>query len=55
MKEYKFPDPDYEGWEITVPKDVVKDIIMAYLQKTYYWAVGIGCLLIGFLAGVLVK
>ena len=52
MKEYKFPDPDYEGWEITVPRDVVKDIIITYLQKTYYWAVGVGCFLIGLLVGI---
>ena len=53
MKDYKFPDPDYEGWEITVPKEVVKDIIIGYLQKTYYWSVAIGSGMIGFLLGVL--
>jgi hypothetical protein len=55
MKEYKFPDPDYEGWEIVIPKEVAKDIVREYLQKTYYWSLAIACLMIGFLTGVLVK
>lgn len=53
MKEHKFPDPDYEGWEIVVPREVAKDIVIEYLQKTYYWSVAIGSGMIGFLLGVL--
>jgi hypothetical protein len=55
MKPYKFPDPDYEGYEIEIPVTVVKDIILDYLRKTYYWSVAILAGLSGFLLGVLVK
>lgn len=54
MKDYRFTDPDNEGYEIIIPKNVVKDVIIGYLQTTYYWSVAIGCFLIGFLIGVLV-
>jgi hypothetical protein len=53
MKEYKFPDPENEGYEIIVPSTVTRDIIINYLQKTYYWSVAIGSGMIGFLLGVL--
>lgn len=54
MKEYGFPDPDNDGYEIIIPDSVVKDIVMNYIQKTYYWSIGLACLVIGFLIGVLV-
>lgn len=53
MKQYKFPDPDNDGYEIVIPNEITKDIIKNYLQTTYYWAVGIFCLIIGFLLGVI--
>jgi hypothetical protein len=55
MKSYNFPDPDYDEYEITVPKEVVKDIVIDYLQKTFYWSVAIFSFIIGFLVGVIVK
>jgi len=55
VKSYKIDDPDYEGYQIEVPKDVVKDIVLGYLTKTYYWTVGILSALVGFLLGVLAK
>jgi hypothetical protein len=55
VKPYKFPDPDYEGYEIEIPVPVVKDIILDYLRKTYYWSVAILSAMVGFLVGVLVK
>lgn len=55
MKPYKFPDPDYEGYEIEIPGSIVKDIILDYLKTTYYWTVAILSGVVGFLLGVLVK
>jgi len=55
MKPYKFPDPDYEGYEIEIPGFIVKDIILDYLKTTYYWTVAILSGVVGFLLGVLVK
>ena len=55
MKSYKFPDPDYEGYEIEIPGPVVKDIILDYLRRTYYWPVAILAGLVGFLLGIIVK
>lgn len=52
MKSYKFDDPDYDGYEIEIPADVVRDIILDYLRKTYYWSVGILCFLIGLILGI---
>ena len=46
MKEYSFPDPDNEGYEIVIPKEIVKDIVIDYLKRTYYWSVGIFCIII---------
>lgn len=54
MKEYGFPDPDNDGYEIIIPDNIVKDIIINYLQKTYYWSVALGCFIIGLLVGVLI-
>jgi len=54
MKDYGFPDPDNDGYEITIPEYVVRDIVRDYLQKTYYWSIAIGSFLIGFLLGVIV-
>jgi len=53
MKKYSFPDPDNEGYEIVIPHEIVKNIIVNYLQKTFYWSIGILCLLIGFLIGII--
>ena len=55
MKLYKFDDPDYEGYEIEIPSYIVKDIIIDYLRKTYYWPVALLSAMVGFLLGVLVK
>jgi hypothetical protein len=55
MKPYRFPDPDYEGYEIEIPVPVVKNIIIEHLQKTYYWSVALLSGLVGFLLGVLAK
>jgi hypothetical protein len=55
MKPYRFPDPDYEGYEIEIPVPVVKDIIIEHLQKTYYWSVALLSGVVGFLLGILVK
>lgn len=52
MKDYVFPDPDNDGYEITIPDYITKDIIRDYLQKTYYWSVGLFSLIIGILIGV---
>lgn len=55
MKKYTFDDPDYEGYEIEIPQSLVKDIIIDYLKKTYYWPVAILSALVGLLVGVLIK
>jgi hypothetical protein len=55
MKTYKFADPDFDGYEIEIPTSVVKDIILDYLRKTYYWPVALLSGLGGFLIGVLIK
>lgn len=54
MKKYNFDDPDYEGYEIEVPDNIVRDILLDYLRKTYYWSVALGSFIIGFLLGVVV-
>jgi hypothetical protein len=54
VKEYKFPDPDYEGYEITIPREVVKDITLSYMKTTFYWSVGIAGFLIGLLLGIII-
>lgn len=55
MKSYKFPDPEFDGYEIEIPTSVVKDIIIDYLKTTYYWPVAILSGMTGFLIGVLIK
>jgi hypothetical protein len=55
MKEYGFRDPDDDNYEITVPSYVVRDIIISYLQKTYYWSVAVTCFIIGTLFGILIS
>lgn len=55
MKSYRFDDLDNEGYEIEIPKEVVKDIIIDHLRSTYYWSVGIFCFVIGMLLGVLIS
>lgn len=54
MKDYKFLDPDNDKYEIIIPREVVKQIIVEYLQKTYYWTIMISFFMIGFLFGKLV-
>ena len=54
MKEFKFLDPDDDNYEIVIPKEIVRDIIINYLQKTYYWSVGIFSMIIGLLLGILI-
>lgn len=54
MTEYKFDDPDNEGYEIIVPKEVVKNILTEHYAKTFYWSVGLFSFIIGFLLGVIV-
>jgi hypothetical protein len=53
MKSHKFPDPDNDGYEIIVPDYVIRDIIIDYLRKTYYWSIAISSFLIGFLLGII--
>ena len=55
MKDYGFPDPDNDGYEIAIPDNIVKDIVKDYLQKTYYWSIALGCFIIGFLFGIIIK
>lgn len=52
MRDYNFPDPDNDKYEITIPDNIVRDIVKDYIQRTYYWSISIGCLIIGFLLGV---
>jgi hypothetical protein len=52
--KYTFEDPEKEDRNIDVPRYVQLKIVKDYLQTTYYWSVGIFCLLIGFLIGVAV-
>lgn len=54
MKNYGFPDPDNDGYEIIIPKEVVKNILIHHYAKTFYWAVGLFSFIIGFLIGVIV-
>lgn len=53
MKEYTFPDPDNDGYEIIIPTEVVKDITLSYLRTTYYWSISILSFIVGFLLGVI--
>jgi ElaB/YqjD/DUF883 family membrane-anchored ribosome-binding protein len=50
VKEYL---DDYDI-DFDIPRSVKRQIEKDYIQRTYYWTVGLGCLIIGFLLGVLV-
>lgn len=50
MKKYYIEHSD--GVEMLIPKETVKEIIRDYLASTYYWAVALGSLTIGFLFGI---
>jgi hypothetical protein len=52
MKNYSFPDPDKDGYEIIIPTEVVKDIILQHMRNTFYWSVGLLSFIIGILIGV---
>jgi hypothetical protein len=54
MKEYKFDDLDNDGYEIVIPKEVVKNILIHHYAKTFYWTVGLFSFIVGFLTGVIV-
>lgn len=36
-----------------VPDEIKNIIVKEYLIRTYYWAVGFGCFIIGFLLGII--
>ena len=44
-----YNDEDY------VPEYIEDQIIKKYLSNKYYWTVGFGCFIIGFLLGVVIK
>jgi hypothetical protein len=52
MQKYNFLDPNNNENDITVPNYIVQKIINDYLQKTYYWSVGLFSFIIGMLIGV---
>lgn len=52
---YFFEDSEDYDREIEVPEYIKRQIITDYLKNTIYWTVGLGCLLIGFLGGVIVR
>lgn len=54
MKTYSFPDPDNDGYEIVIPTEVIKDIILQHTKTTFYWSVGIFSFIVGILLGVIV-
>lgn len=51
--QFSIEDPKNHERLIPITKEVSDAIIKNYLMKTYYWTVGIACLLIGFLLGVI--
>ena len=53
--KYYIDHPTKDGYEIEIPSLVRDQIIIDFLMNTYYWTVGIGCLIIGFLVGVLAR
>jgi hypothetical protein len=55
MKDYKFLDPDDDRYEINIPREVVKDIILGHTRTTYYWSVGFLCFLSGTFFGILIS
>lgn len=54
-KTYYIDHPEKKNYEIEIPSLVRDQIVIDFLMRTYYWSVGIGGMLIGFLLGVLVK
>lgn len=52
---YYIEDPDNQDSVIPVPEEVRTSIIIDYLQKTYYWSVALGCLIIGTFFGILIS
>lgn len=54
MKQHRFTDPDDDKYEITIPGEVVKEIILNYMKTTYYWSVGLMAFIIGILIGVII-
>lgn len=40
---------------IQVPVLVKNEIIRDHLMKSYHWSIGIGCLIVGFLLGIIAK
>ena len=55
MKEYYIDHPEKDKYEIEIPKNIVKQIIIDYLGKTYYWTIAILSGMIGFMLGLIVK
>jgi len=55
MKNYKFLDPSDDKYEIIVPSEVVKDIILSHMRTTYYWSIGMLCFLLGTFFGIMIK
>jgi hypothetical protein len=53
MKKYYFEDVNNEDELIEVPSHIIKEITRDYIQGTYYWSVGLLCIIIGFLLGVM--
>lgn len=43
---------DYDA-EFDIPRSIKRQIEKEYIQRTYYWSLGILCLIIGFFLGVL--
>lgn len=38
---------------VSVPPLVQNQIIRDHLMKSYHWSIGIGCLMVGFLLGII--
>jgi len=53
--KYYMDDPHNDKYEVEIPRNIVNNIIKDYMMKTYYWVVGIGGIMIGFLLGLLAK
>jgi len=54
MKTYSFPDPDNDKYEIVIPPDIIKDVILQHVKTTFYWSVGLFSLIIGILIGIII-
>jgi len=55
VKEFKFLDPDDDRYEISIPREVIKDIILSHTKTTYYWSIGFLSFLLGTFFGILIK